>query len=60
MSREAELADSTRKIPRTKSRIPPNSVFFEKIIPALLIGMAILTVIFVLIALGVLLGLVPY
>jgi hypothetical protein len=43
-----------------KSRIPANSVFYNRVIPILLIGMAIATAVFILIAAGVLLGLVPY
>jgi len=40
--------------------MPTRSVFYEKVIPLLLIGMAIVTVVFILIAVGVLLGFVPY
>jgi hypothetical protein len=46
--------------PDIKSRLPANSVFYNRVIPLLLIGMAVVTVIFILIAAGVLLGLVPY
>lgn len=45
---------------RDRSRIPAGSFFYNKLVPILLIGMAILTVLFILIAAGVLLGLVPY
>ena len=40
--------------------MPTQSVFYEKVVPLLLIGMAIVTVIFILIAAGILLGFVPY
>ena len=40
--------------------MPTQSIFYEKVIPLLLIGMAVVTVIFILIAVGVLLGVVPY
>jgi hypothetical protein len=54
---------STEKVPKrnppnSKSRMPEDSVFFEKIIPAALIFMGILTVILILFAAGVLLGIV--
>ena len=56
---------STAKLPsrksiRDKSRIPAQSVFYDKVIPLLLIGMGILTVACILVAAGVLLGFVPY
>jgi hypothetical protein len=44
----------------SKSHAPQNSVLFEKLIPALLIGMGILTVILILFAAGVLLGIVRF
>ena len=44
----------------SKSRIPENSVLFEKVIPAALIFMGILTVVLILFAAGVLLGFVQF
>jgi len=41
-------------------RIPAGSFFYERVIPALLILLAVMTVIIVLLAAGVLLGIVPY
>jgi hypothetical protein len=49
-----------RKIPKEKSRIPEKSTFYTKVVPALLIGMALLMIALILIAAGVLTGLVPY
>ncbi len=43
-----------------KSHIPENSTFFEKIVPALLIFMGVLTVVLILFAAGVLLGIVHF
>ena len=40
--------------------IPADSVFFNKIVPGLLLALAVLTVIFVIIAAGVFLGLIPW
>lgn len=45
---------------KTKSHAPENSFLFEKVVPALLIGMAILTIALVLFAAAVLLGIVRF
>jgi len=44
----------------SKSHMPENSVLFEKIVPAALISMGVLTVILILFAAGVLLGIVQF
>ena len=44
----------------SKSRAPKNSMLFEKVVPALLIFMGILTVILILFAAGVLLGFIHF
>ena len=41
-----------------KSRMPGNSLIFERVVPALLILMGILTLVLILFAAGVLLGLI--
>jgi len=51
---------TSRKSARDKSRMPGQSVFYDKVIPLLLIGMGLATAICILIAAGVLLGFVPY
>ncbi len=43
-----------------KSRAPKDSIMFEKVIPVLLIGMGVLTVILILFAAGILLGLIHF
>ena len=40
--------------------MPAQSAFYDKVVPLLLIGMGLATTICILIAAGVLLGLVPY
>jgi len=45
---------------RSKSHAPENSFLFEKLIPGLLIAMGILTVVLILFAAGVLLGLIHF
>ncbi len=49
---------SNQPNPKNKSRAPENSMFFEKIIPALLIFLGVLTAALILFAVGVLLGIV--
>jgi len=43
-----------------KSHIPRNSLFFEKIVPSLLILMGMITICLILFALGVLTGIVHF
>ncbi len=43
-----------------KSRAPKNSVLYEKVVPALLIAMGVLTVLLILFAAGVLLGIIHF
>ncbi len=40
--------------------MPTNSTFYDKVIPILLIGLALVTVVCIAIAVGVLLGFVPF
>lgn len=49
-----------RPADNNKSHIPDNSVMFEKVVPALLVFMGILTVILVLFAVGVLVGFIKF
>ena len=51
----------SQRVPMTsKSHMPENSVLFEKIIPAALAFMGILTVVLILFAAGVLLGIIQF
>lgn len=45
---------------QSKSHAPENSFLFEKLVPVLLIGMGVLTVILILFAAGVLLGIIHF
>ncbi len=45
---------------KSKSRAPENSLLFEKVIPILLVFMGILTIVLILFAAGVLLGLIHF
>jgi hypothetical protein len=49
-----------RRSKAAHSRIPEGSVFFDKVVPALLIVMAVIMILLIGAAVAVLLGLVPY
>jgi hypothetical protein len=56
---------SAKKVPKgthpnSKSRMPEDSILFDKVIPASLIFMGVLTVVLILFAVGVLLGIVQF
>jgi hypothetical protein len=53
------MADQTR-VTNNKSHIPADSAFFEKIVPGLLVLMAVVTVALILFAAGVLLGIIHF
>jgi hypothetical protein len=40
--------------------VPEDSVFYNRVVPILLAGMAVLTIVLILVAAGVLLGFVPF
>jgi len=46
--------------PGRGSRMPSNSPFYEKVVPALLIGMAIIMGALILFAAGILLGIISF
>lgn len=52
------MSEQTRK--NSRLHMPPGSAFFEKIVPALLIVMGVITVGLILFAAGVLLGIVQF
>ena len=55
--------ETSTPAPRSKtdrSRAPQNSLFFEKMVPVLLIGMGVITALLILFAAGVLLGIVRF
>ncbi len=52
------MSDQTRK--NDKTHMPSKSLFFEKVVPALLILMGVITVALLLFAAGVLLGIVHF
>jgi hypothetical protein len=51
---------SRTDVVRRKSHMPQHSIFFEKVVPILLIGMGVVTAALVLFAAGVLLGIVKF
>ncbi len=44
----------------SKSHVPKDSVFFEKVVPALLLFLGVLMVVLILVAAGVLLGFIHF
>jgi hypothetical protein len=52
------MTDQTRT--KSKSHIPKNSLFFEKIVPISLVAMGIITLGLILFAAGVILGIVQF
>jgi hypothetical protein len=52
--------ESQRVIVRGTSHMPTDSVLFERVIPVVLAALGIVTVVLILFAAGVLLGIVPF
>lgn len=52
--------ESRKIVSKQQSRIPKDSVLFEKVVPALLVGMAVLTVVLIFFAAGILLGIINF
>ena len=52
-----KMADRTRT---TKSHAPKDSMFFEKVVPALLVFMGVLMAVLIVVAAGVLLGIIHF
>lgn len=52
--------DESRAKKQPINRMPQGSLFYERIVPLLLIGMGVLMAAMILIAAGVLLGLIPF
>ena len=50
----------SRETKTNRSHAPENSVLFERVVPALLIGMGVITVLLILFAAGVLLGIIHF
>jgi len=58
---EDGLAENEKqKLLRQKSHMPEKSLLYEKVVPALLIGMGIVMVVLILFAAGVLLGFISF
>jgi hypothetical protein len=55
-----EINDQRRVIIRGKSHMPKDSILYERIVPALLLVFGIVMVVLILLAAGVLLGIVPF
>ena len=53
-------AKAVRPKPPSPTRMPENSVFYEKVVPLVLVVLGIVTVALIVFALGVLVGVVPF
>lgn len=49
-----------RRLGPGQNRMPANSVFYNRVIPVILVGLAVFTILFIAVAAGVLLGVVPF
>ncbi|UCG24313.1 MAG: hypothetical protein JSW55_19695 [Chloroflexota bacterium] len=47
-----------RRVPKGANRMPSDSVFFDRLVPIILISLGVITVILILIAAGILLGVI--
>ena len=54
------LAKGRRPSRRAKSRIDRESTFYKRVVPALLVLMAVATILLILVAIGVILRVVPF
>lgn len=57
MSKDA-VSNTTRR--QGEVHMPANSLLYERVVPALLLILAFVTVVILLVVLGVLIGVVPY
>lgn len=60
MGEDTHLQTTTERKRQAQTHIPEDSVFYDRVVPLLLIGMAVIMGILILIAAGVLLGIVPF
>jgi hypothetical protein len=49
-----------KKVAKGSNRMPTDSTFYDKVVPVLLIFLAAITIILILIAIGVLVGIIPF
>lgn len=57
---QPEQDKGQRQRNRGRSRMPEGSIFFEKVVPALLIVLAVAMVLLIVVAVAVLIGLAPF
>jgi hypothetical protein len=58
--REGGLLVDQEEKKQSPARIEADSIFFNRIVPALLVAMGVVTALLIILALGVLLGIVPF
>lgn len=56
----ADKKTTSRRTERNLAHIPSNSVFYEKIVPILLVGLGLIMLALIVVAAGILLGFISY
>ncbi len=56
----ADKKTTSRRTERSQAHIPSNSVFYEKIVPILLVGLGLIMLALIVVAAGILLGFISY
>lgn len=51
--------EKQEKLPKGANRMPADSTFYDKVLPILLVFLAVFTILLILVAVGIFLGVVP-
>lgn len=51
---------TARRTTNRQSRMPSDSFFYERVIPAILIGLGVITLLLILVAAGIVVGVIPF
>jgi hypothetical protein len=54
----SEKRKERRQVPEGANRMPSDSVFFDRLVPIILIALGVITIIIILVAAGILLGII--
>jgi len=58
---EAKLSEEPkerRQVPKGANKMPSDSVFFDRLLPIILVALGVITIIIILVAAGILLGII--
>ena len=56
--RLSEKPKERRQLPKGANRMPSDSVFFDRLVPIILVSLGVITIILILVAAGILLGII--